>query len=280
MTVLAAVAQFNGTANVARNLTICTGLITQAAALGAKMVFLPEASDYIAHDHEEMLELAESLEGPFLTAIRKVARTSSIWVSLGVHEADPKLQGLKCHNTHVVVDNQGIVQQQYRKPHLFDIALHGKPVLVESAYTARGTELVMASQTPLGSVGLGTCYDLRFPEMATALRQQGANILTYPSAFTVKTGSAHWEPLLRARAIETQCYVIAAAQNGRHNAKRESYGHAMIVDPWGTIVAQCHDTLEPTLAVAPIDLTYQSQIRKQMPISEHRRIDLFPWLAR
>ena len=117
------------------------------------------------------------------------------------------------------------------------------------------------------------CYDLRFPEFSLSLARMGAQILTYPSAFTVATGLAHWESLLRSRAIETQCYVIAAAQTGMHNSKRSSYGHAMVIDPWGAVVAQCREGTG--IALATIDLSYQTKVRSDMPVSLHRRYDVY-----
>ncbi|CAG2123334.1 unnamed protein product, partial [Medioppia subpectinata] len=127
--------------------------------------------------------------------------------------------------------------------------------------------------TPVGNIGLGICYDIRFAEFAISLAKSGADILTYPSSFTVPTGSAHWETLLRARAIETQCYVVAAAQTGVHNAKRSSYGHAMVVDPWGAIIGQCSD--EVGLCVAQIDLNFIKSVRQKLPVWSDRRPNLY-----
>lgn len=129
--------------------------------------------------------------------------------------------------------------------------------------------------SPVGKLGLCTCYDLRFPEQSLLLRQKGSQILAYPSAFTLKTGAAHWEVLLRARAIETQCYVVAAALKGKHHSKRESYGHSMIVDPWGTVISRCRDTDEDTFAVGDIDLKYLEKVRLEIPVLSHRRHDVY-----
>ncbi|CAO3599080.1 unnamed protein product [Absidia cylindrospora] len=147
---------------------------------------------------------------------------------------------------------------------------------MESDTTQAGSKAVSPIQSPVGSLGLQICYDLRFAELSLQQRRHGAQVLTFPSAFTVKTGMAHWETLLRARAIETQCYVMAAAQVGQHNAKRTSYGHAMIVDPWGTVLARCPDTAIPSLAFANIDLDYLANIRLDMPVMNHRRNDIYP----
>ncbi|NWY07796.1 NIT1 amidase, partial [Nothoprocta ornata] len=161
----------------------------------------------------------------------------------------------------------------YRKAHLCDVELEGRVSMRESSFTNAGAEIVPPVSTPAGKLGLAVCYDLRFPELAQTLRRAGADILTYPSAFTMPTGSAHWEVLLRARAIESQCYVVAAAQTGRHNEQRTSYGHSLVVDPWGTVVAQCRDG--PGVCYAEIDLEYLQRVRREMPVQSHRRPELY-----
>lgn len=177
-------------------------------------------------------------------------------------------------NTHLVVSEEGAVLCAYRKGHLFNVDLPGGLRLRESDYTLAGSELHLV-RTPAGVLGLSTCYDLRFPALYEALRGAGAEILAVPAAFTVPTGCAHWEVLLRARAIEAQCYVAAAAQVGRHNEKRASWGHAMIIDPWGTILAQCGGGDGATIAVAEVDLDLLDDVRRRMPVFEHRRPDLY-----
>lgn len=158
--------------------------------------------------------------------------------------------------------------------HLFDLDLSSSngPKLQESATTVPGSSLLSPYDSPIGSIGALICFDLRFPEPALALRSRGAEVLLYPSAFTRRTGAAHWHALLRARAIETQCYVIAAAQVGKHNEKRETYGHGMIVDPWGEIVAELggvedmKEGWEPEVAVAEIDLEKVREVRRGLPL--------------
>jgi len=144
---------------------------------------------------------------------------------------------------------------------------------MESDYCQAGTEIGPPVSTPAGNVGMAICYDMRFPELSIGLTQQGAEILTFPSAFTVPTGMAHWETLLRARAIENQAYVIAAAQVGKHNEKRSSYGHTMVVDPWGCVVAECSNQVD--VVFAEIDLELVHRCRKEMPLSNHRRHDVY-----
>ncbi|KAI8350425.1 nitrilase [Mortierella sp. GBAus27b] len=268
-----AVAQFRGGSSVSANLATCIRLMGQASKEAAKMVFFPEASDFIGNPTSEALELSHPLpSGQFLEGICAEAKQLGIWCSVGIHEKSP-FPG-RLYNTHVLINDQGSVVESYRKIHLFDVDIANGPRLMESQNTAAGDRIVPPVSTPVGKVGLGICYDLRFPELALDLRRQGADILTYPSAFTIKTGEAHWEVLLRSRAIETQTYVVAAAQVGKHSEKRSSYGHAMIVDPWGRIVAEC-DGQEEAIAFAPIDFAALERIRLEMPVMSHRRNDIF-----
>lgn len=221
-----------------------------------------------------------------LCGLQTIARESGLWISGGgMHVGGaPPAEGsdqTRVYNTHVILDNEGEVKCLYRKIHLFDVHIPGKVDLQESKTTARGTELATC-ESPLGKLGLTTCYDVRFPEQYIALRKLGAEILLVPSAFTVPTGSAHWHTLLRTRAIEHQCYVLAAAQYGRHNAKRESYGHSLAVDPWGKVLADAGGCdgpgtmpgdkaiTTPSIVTCEIDLDMVASIRQRMPIEQHR----------
>ncbi|KAJ5929427.1 hypothetical protein N7454_006377 [Penicillium verhagenii] len=271
--VLAAVGQLCATASITSNLAQCQTLIQKAAAAGAKVLFLPEASDYIASSADESLALARSPEqGNFLSALQQSAKLAEIHINVGIHEIASE-QRLK--NSLVWIDDKGVITQNYHKVHLFDVDIKDGPVLKESASVQPGNQILPPFETPIGRVGLAICFDLRFPEISLALRRQKADIITYPSAFTVPTGKAHWESLLRARAIETQSYVIAAAQAGPHNEKRRSYGHSMIVNPWGEIVAELGDDHdEPQIVTADIDLGLVAKIRQEMPLL--RRTDLYP----
>ncbi|CAI7904775.1 unnamed protein product [Closterium sp. NIES-53] len=179
----------------------------------------------------------------------------SIWLSLGgFQEAGGPDAGKRFFNTHVLVDDTGTIQAAYRKIHLFDVNVPGGPVLTESNSTLPGSSVVSA-MSPVGRLGLTVCYDLRFPELYQRLRfDHHCDVLLIPAAFTQKTGEAHWEVLLRARAIECQCYVIAAAQAGRHNDLRDSYGHALVVDPWGRVAARCKDAVATGIATVDIDM--------------------------
>ncbi|XP_075049342.1 deaminated glutathione amidase isoform X2 [Mixophyes fleayi] len=277
---LIAVCQMTSTSDKEKNVSTCSRLIREAASRSACMVFLPEAFDYIGGSTEETLSLAETIEGDLIQRYSGLARECGVWLSLGgFHEKGANWdQDRRISNSHVILDHTGRIVSVYRKTHLFDVDLQSGVSLKESGFTIPGAEIVPPVSTPGGKVGLAVCYDLRFPEMSLALSREGAEILTYPSAFTVTTGLAHWEVLLRSRAIENQCYVVAAAQTGIHNQRRSSYGHAMVVDPWGVVVAQCQDGVG--LCYAEINLPYLHRVRQEMPVQRHRRGDLYGTVTR
>jgi len=269
----AAVVQMTVTSDLAHNLAQADRLVSQASARGASMVFLPEACDYIGETRQQTMSLAQPLAGQIVKEFQRMAVSNGVWLSLGgVHTLTEGEEG-RTSNTHVIVNSEGKIVKTYNKTHLFDVNIPGSVSLSESAYVTPGSSLPPPVPTPLGKLGLGICYDLRFPEHSLALARAGAELLSFPSAFTVTTGQAHWESLLRARARETQCYVVAAAQTGRHNDKRSSYGHSMIVDPWGVVVAQCGEG--EGVAMASIDMEYLHTVRKNMPVQQHRRRDLY-----
>ncbi|CAG8433535.1 6291_t:CDS:10 [Diversispora eburnea] len=256
-----AVTQFCGTNVIATNLKICSELIYNVAKRGVK------ASDFIGINNEETLKLTNE-NNFFVDEMRKQAINNKVWISIGIHETSPTPKHI--YNTHLIISSNGEIVSRYHKLHLFDINIKNSPVLIESSTTLRGDKIIDPVESPIGKIGMMICYDLRFPELSLTLRKRGAEVLTYPSAFTVKTGMAHWDVLLRARAIETQSYVIASAHIGQHNEKRESFGSAMIVDPWGTVLAKCPETTKPTFALAEIDLDRLKQLRINMPVIEHR----------
>ncbi|XP_028394636.1 deaminated glutathione amidase-like [Dendronephthya gigantea] len=267
------VCQMTSGSDVDKNIEVCKRLITKAKQLGAKMVFLPEAFDFVSENKEMCLSLAHSVDGPVIQDLSRTAKDEDVWLSLGGFHEKSSTEDSRVYNTHLILDNQGNVAGKYNKLHLFDVDIKGGVRLKESDSFIPGKKMPPVVKTPVGNVGLSICYDLRFPELSLTLAQQGADILTYPSAFTFITGAAHWECLLRARAVETQCYVIAAAQCGQHNVKRRSYGHAMVVDPWGQVIAQCHEGED--VSVTEIDLEYLNKVRTQMPVWEHRRYDMY-----
>ncbi|VDK79219.1 unnamed protein product [Litomosoides sigmodontis] len=274
---LIAVCQLTSTNDLEANFKVAERMMKHAKERNAKMVFFPECFDYVGENRHESATLALTEDGDYIGRYRNCAREYGLWLSLGgFHQKDPA--GLqKPFNTHLIIDDGGKTRGMYRKLHLFDIDIPGKVRLIESEFSSRGDEILKPVCTPVGNVAMSICYDLRFAELALWYRMNGAHILTYPAAFTVNTGLAHWETLLRARAVETQCYVIAAAQTGKHNDKRSSYGHSMVVDPWGTVVAQCSETID--MCFAEIGLNYLDEIRKLQPVFDHRRSDLYSLIA-
>lgn len=221
------VGQLTATSDHASNLAAASQLCRQAKSAGACLLCLPEAFSFIGAAAAETVAQAEPLSGPRLGAYRALAREHGLWLSLGgFHEAGAP--GGRVFNTHVVLDAAGATRAEYRKIHLFDVDVPDGPVLMESRSTAPGDAacVVVDATDELGfTFGLTTCYDLRFPELYVALaRSSGCHAILVPSAFTRPTGAAHWHLLLRARAVESQAYVLAAAQSGTHNEKRASYG--------------------------------------------------------
>ena len=236
-----AVLQMTSTSDKSRNRRKCQSLLQKAKSYGAQAAFLPEAFDFIGESAQQTNELAEAIDdkGGTISFYQKLAMELNMSLSLGgFHER--LLTEKKLSNTHLFISSEGEILGKYAKTHLFDVEIPERSLrLKESDYVQAGDSLGLNNPVPLlknshdFQVGLAVCYDLRFPELSIALCRRGANVLTFPSAFTVATGSAgHWSTLLRARAIENQCYVVAAAQTGRHNEKRTSYGHACIIDPW------------------------------------------------
>lgn len=233
------------------------------------MLCFPESFSFIGANDGDSVKIAEPLDGPIMQQYQSLARESKIWLSLGGFQEKGSEEAHIC-NTHVVIDDAGNIRSTYRKIHLFDVDVPGGRSYKESSFTEPGKDIV-ALDSPVGRLGLTVCYDLRFPELYEQLRfQHEAQVLLVPAAFTKITGQAHWEILLRARAIETQCYVIAAAQAGKHNDKRESYGDTLIIDPWGTVVGRLPDRVSTGIAVADIDLSLVDSVRTKMPIAKHR----------
>ncbi|KAL2261996.1 hypothetical protein VTK26DRAFT_2765 [Humicola hyalothermophila] len=271
---LVAVGQLTSTASMAHNLAQCRLLIKKAAQAGAKALFLPEATDYIAASGAETVKLVKPVhESEFVRGLQDEARREKLPIHVGIHE--PGFDTHRVKNTVLWINERGDITQRYQKIHLFDVDIKDGPVLKESNSVEPGTEILPPFETPVGKVASTICFDLRFPEISLAVKRLGADIITFPSAFTVPTGKAHWEVLLRARAIETQSYVIAAAQVGKHNDKRVSYGHSMIVDPWGRVLAELGgESSEPEIATAEIDHELLRKVRMEMPLN--RRTDVYP----
>jgi len=269
-----ALAQLSATEDVPANLTTAEALVREGRDGGAGLVLLPEAFAYIGNDAGKRAIL-EPLDGsapaPILDRFRALAVELDVDILLGGHhEAPPAGPGTtgRSFNTCVYIDADGNIRTSYRKIHLFDVALNDGTVLKESDRTLAG-EHPVTTETPFGTLGLTICYDLRFPYLFQRLVDLGAIAISVPSAFTASTGAAHWHTLLRARAIETQCYVLAPAQHGQHNAKRRSYGHSLVVDPWGEVIAELADG--DGVLLADIDPSRVASVRRQLPSLEHRK---------
>jgi deaminated glutathione amidase len=265
---LAAAIQMNSTAEVERNLDIAERLVSAAAQRGAQLVGLPENFAFLRSEGEPIPE-AQTLDGPWVRRMVDVARRHGLMLLLG--SLPERIEGeTRVYNTSVLLGPDGGTLATYRKIHLFDIDLPGLEHLKESRAVRPGEALVVAD-TPAGRIGLSICYDVRFPEMYRRLSREGARVLAVPSAFTDRTGKDHWEILLRARAIENLAYVFAPAQAGPHGKGRASYGHAMIVDPWGAVLAQVPDG--EGVAIAELDFDRQDRLRRELPALDHRRVD-------
>lgn len=263
------VLQMTSTPDVEANLSTVERLCRRGAERGAELLLVPECFAFLGPE-DEKLPLAEPLPagGPILERCQHLARELGAELVLGgfwESGDDPK----KVKNACVHLAADGAVRSIYRKIHLFDVDLPDGTRLVESE-TVEAGDTTVVSQAPFGGLGLSVCYDLRFPELYRALVDEGAVALAVPAAFTLTTGKDHWHVLLRARAIEQQSYVLAAAQTGHHHGRRISYGHALIVDPWGTVLAQCGEG--QGVAVATIEPALVESIRTSLPSLKHRRL--------
>jgi deaminated glutathione amidase len=265
--ILAAAVQMTSTAEVEKNLEAAERLIAAAAARGAELVGLPENFAFVRSEGQPAPE-PQPLDGPWVRRFADLARRHRLTLLLG--SLPERIEGeTRVYNTSVLIGPGGETLASYRKVHLFDIDVPGLEHLKESKAVKRGESVVVAD-TQVGRLGLSICYDVRFPELYRRLVREGARVLAVPSAFTDRTGKDHWEVLLRARAIENLAYVFAPAQAGHHGKGRTSHGHAMIVDPWGAILAQVPEG--EGLAVAELDFERQDRLRRELPALDHVRL--------
>ncbi len=267
------IVQMCANADVEANLDSTLSLVSGAADAGARVVLVPEAFAFIGRerDRAEWLERlpepnSTDAQGPILERCAETVRTTGSHLVLGgFPEQAP--HG-RAYNTCVHLTPDGVVAAAYRKIHLFDVDLADGTRLLESRGTAAGDRAVV-TETPFGPLGLTVCYDVRFPLLYQALADQGAMAIAVPSAFTRTTGRDHWHVLLRARAIECQCYILAPAQHGDHGHRgRQSYGHGLVVDPWGDVVAECEGG--DGFALADIDPARVAEVRAQLPSLANR----------
>ncbi|WP_432697948.1 carbon-nitrogen hydrolase family protein [Marinobacterium sp. YM272] len=269
-----AVVQMVSTVDVEANLKQAQALLEQAADAGARLALLPE--NFALFDSVSVLALAEAeLESRVLESwLAEQARHLGLWVIAGSLPAVDRPDGSRVPDGRVrsrmlVFNDQGEVVARYDKRHLFDVDVGDAQSRYRESDRFEPGDEVLVVDSPLGVLGLSVCYDLRFPLHYQRLRELGAELLLVPSAFTAVTGKAHWEVLLRARAIETQCYCLGADQGGWHSRTRETWGHSMVVDPWGEVMAS--HVQGAGLALADIDLKALHKLRSQMPVWQHRR---------
>ncbi|CUS24636.1 LAQU0S18e00804g1_1 [Lachancea quebecensis] len=292
-----AIGQLCSSSSLEQNLGVVKTLIDQALARDAKVIFFPEATDYISRSASHSMALVEESPG-FVKKLQRAIRElctkhqKQIDVSIGVHlpatSSDKSQHDTRLRNCLLYISHDGEIRQEYQKLHLFDVEVPNGPILKESQAVQPGRTIPDVLDTPVGRLGSAICFDVRFPELALKLRTNGAEILCFPSAFTMKTGEAHWQLLACARALDTQCYVVMPGQQGEHDVgvdpnkpgespvKRVSWGHSMVVDPWGRVIATADPTNnQPQLIVADLDLEAQEKIRRNMPLWDQRRRDVF-----
>ncbi len=267
--------------DVEANLSMAEKLITQGAENGAQILALPE--NFAVLDSHNLLPWAKQEEATqvFTRFLAQQSRHHKVWLIAGTipmlspHSGEVNDdENQRVRAASLVFNSQGEVVSRYDKIHLFDVLVNDKQGQYKESKTIEpGQDLVM-QETPFGNLGQTVCYDLRFPELYSALRQQGAEIFSVPSAFTEKTGEAHWQSLLQARAIENQCFVIAPNQGGQHTPNRKTWGHSMVLDPWGNILSQL-DKGEG-VAMAEMDMDWLQEIRDAMPVQQHKKFQVVP----
>jgi predicted amidohydrolase len=262
-----AACQFGPGTDKSLNLATASQLIDKAARVGARLIVLPEYSDYLG-SAEGMLAASEEIPGPSTELIAAKAREVGAWVLLGsMHER--RAGEVRYANTSLLFSPDGQIAARYTKTHLFDVTIPGQADLRESSLSVSGSSLVTSDVDGV-IVGLSICYDVRFPELYRMLALRGAKVLLIPAAFLLHTGRDHWEVLVRARAIENQCFVIAAGTLGTNPV---TFGRSMIVDPWGVVLATAPDTTG--IVVANLDFNRLQSIRTNLPALKHRREDLY-----
>lgn len=265
----AALFQMTSGIDPAANAAVITDMAARAKGEGADMVFTPEMAGYLDRNRQRAAEtLRTEADDPVLATIRDAAAKWGLWMHVGSLAFKGEREDGRWTNRSFVIDDRGEIRARYDKIHLFDVDLATGESWRESSVYGPG-EQVVAVDTPWARMGLSICYDMRFPDLYRALTNAGATILLMPAAFTVPTGQAHWHILLRARAIEAGCFVIAPAQTGRHADGRETYGHSLIVDPWGEVLLDMGE--KAGLALADIDMARIEEVRGRVPAIANRR---------
>jgi nitrilase len=261
--------QMASSPNVSANLLEAERLIGEAAESGAGLVVLPENFAFKGQHDRDMLTLCEDDDGPLQGFLAQMAQRYGVWIVGGTIPMRAS-QGGKVRAACLVVDSKGNQVVRYDKIHLFDVHLVETDERYVESNTIESGDEVITVDTPFGVLGVAVCYDLRFPEMFRQLMDKGAEIFVVPASFTAMTGKAHWEILVRARAIENLAFVVAAAQGGYHISGRETHGHSMIVDPWGTVLTQAPRGTD--FVSVELDREYQKTIRRTFPTIDHKRL--------
>ncbi len=263
-----AVLQMNSGIDPDENTSMLARAVSDAAEGGAAMLFTPEMSGLLDQDRRRAAQhVVSDDENPTLAAMRAAAREHGIWIALGSLAVSG--EGERWANRAFLIDDKGVIAAHYDKMHMFDVELADGESWHESNAYRPGEEVVTA-QTPLGTLGLTICYDIRFPALFEALGARGSDVIAIPAAFTRATGRDHWHVLQRARAIEASAYVVAAAQVGEHEDGRKTYGHSLVVDPWGEVLLDMGGE-EPGLGFAEIDPARIAEVRGQVPSLANRR---------
>lgn len=262
-----AVIQTCATSDRAASQAAVGSLIREAAKSKPGLIALPENWAWIGPDEDKLAQI-ETEDGPSISLLKEMARETGAWIMGGTVLMPGPAGDQRAYNTALVISPEGELTASYAKIHLFDVEVPGGAILNETKLVAPGSEVVVAEAAET-KLGLSVCYDLRFSWLYREMAQRGAQLLCVPSAFTVPTGSIHWEVLLRARAIETLSYVLAPAQAGRHSSTRQSWGRSMIVDPYGEVVAQRPEG--PGVVIGDLDLDRVAALRERMPVLEHDR---------
>jgi predicted amidohydrolase len=264
------VVQLSSQADLQRNLDKVVELVSRAAEMGAELVALPENFAFMGESEDDRRAIAEDVpgEGPIVKTLQTLARERGVFVLAG-GMPEKSTDAAKPFNTSALFAPNGAVLAKYRKVHLFDVDLPDGTTLRESGSCTPGTETSVA-EVRGKKLGMTICYDVRFPELYRRLVDAGALIVSVPAAFTLTTGKDHWLPLLRARAIENQVFVLAPAQTGKHPRGRQTYGKSAIIDPWGDVIAQCGEG--EGIATATLDFAYQERVRAALPSLRHRKM--------
>jgi predicted amidohydrolase len=264
-----AIVQTTAGIDAARNADHLSAAIGDAAAQGAVMAFTPEMSGLVDRDAQRLFANARGeADDVVLAAVRAAAAQHRIWVALGSLALKPSADATRLVNRSFVIDAGGRIQARYDKMHLFDVEAAPGEAYRESASFIAGLSATV-TDTPLGPTGLSICYDVRFPRLYDALTGAGARVIAVPAAFTRPTGRAHWHTLLKARAIESAAFVVAAAQTGEHEDGRLTFGHSLVVDPWGDVLLDMGEP--PGVGVVDIDLASVDDVRRRIPVLVHRR---------